>query len=486
MKKIFHILSALTCVLLMASCDSLLDVKNPSDIYGDGFWSTKGEVMSYLIGTYTSFRSCCNTLENFEARSDEFVPGLESGGSTQWAHNLTSTNGIGWGSYYTVIQHCNLILKKIEGVEFSLQSEKNQIIAEALVMRSYMYYCVARLWGDAPIELDPTEGSNKPMLARSPKEEVIAQVLADLDRAIELFPTDSWAKGKSRASKPAAYALKAATLLWKAKVLGGGNDDYLEVIRCSDFALKGTSLEENFSDIFGTRNGPEVIWSIHFGYPEASGTYYHTLTLRDVFVEKAVNKDEVPYAKSGARSTYAPSTEIIDIFSEYKGDVRKSNAYVEAVDANGTVLGVSQRKMPGTKTETNVIFDNDIVLFRAAEMILFKAEAYAAMGQVDEAVEQLNLTRRRAGIGDYDGGKDKKTVELAILNERGREFWLENKRWPDLLRFHYEGVIDVYQVVPRLKARYDAGSKIPLYLAVPVSELSLNHNLVQTEGYENL
>ena len=77
-------------------------------------------------------------------------------------------------------------------------------------------------------------------------------------------------------------------------------------------------------------------------------------------------------------------------------------------------------------------------------------------------------------------------VEKEILDERGREFYLERKRWPDLLRFHYEGVIDVYEEVPNLKNKKDQGTIIPLYCAIPLSDLDRNHNLTQTEGYENL
>ena len=86
----------------------------------------------------------------------------------------------------------------------------------------------------------------------------------------------------------------------------------------------------------------------------------------------------------------------------------------------------------------------------------------------------------------YSGNTDKTSVELEILDERAREFWIENKRWPDLIRFHSEGIIDIYSVVPNLKAKREAGVTIPLYLAITVSDMSLNHNLTQTEGYENL
>lgn len=471
---------------IMAVSCGLLDVENPSGIYGTGFWTTKGEVDSYLTGIYTSFRSCSNSLEHFEARSDEFILGLEGGGSNQWAQNLTSLNGINWGSYYTVIQHCNMILKHIDNVSYTDKSEKDEILAEVYTIRAYMYFCLVRLWGDVPIELEATEGSDKPLLSRSPAEDVMAQIEKDLNAAIGLFPADDWSASKSKASKRGAYALMADALLWKAKVLGGTEKDLEDVITYADLAAEGTSLEPEFSNIYNNenRNGQEVIWSIHFGYPEISGNYSHFLTLRDQFVKTAVNMEDIPYAISGARSSYQPSPEIRAIFDRYPGDVRKVNAYIEAVDAGGNVLGVSQNKMTGTKTETNRIFDNDIILYRHAEMLMFKAEALAALGRVTEAVTELNKVRNRANIGDYSGPTDQLSIEKEILEERGREFWLENKRWPDLLRFHYEGVINVYEFVPNLKERAEVEVIVPLYYAIPLDEMSLNHNLTQTEGYE--
>lgn len=484
MKKLFNFAIAASVLILLAGCNKLLDVKNESSIYGDGFWESESSADSYLTGAYTSFREVCNSLEHFESRSDVFVAGREGGTSNQWAQNLTAQTGVAWGSWYTVIQHCNMILSRIDDLSFKQESHKNQIKAEVYTMRAYLFFCLTRLYGDVPLEIEVTQSADKPLPTRTPASEVIAQVLSDLDMAISLYPTDNWAEGKSRASKRAAYAVKADALLWRAKVLGGGTADLESAVTCADNASGGTSLEEEFANIYGTRNGKEVIWSIHYGYPEYSGSYTHFLTLRDIFVDKAVNKDEIPYAKSGARSQYAPSPAIIALFNAYKGDIRKSNAYVEAVDASGASLGVSQRKMPGTKTETNVIFDNDNVLYRHAEMILFKAEAYAALGQTGPAIEQLNQVRRRAGIGDYTGPTDKASVEKEILDERGREFWLENKRWPDLIRFHSEGIIDIYEMVPNLKARKDAGIIVPLYLPITSTEMYLNPNLKQTAGYE--
>ena len=77
-------------------------------------------------------------------------------------------------------------------------------------------------------------------------------------------------------------------------------------------------------------------------------------------------------------------------------------------------------------------------------------------------------------------------MEKEILNELARELYLERKRWPDLLRFDFGGTIDVYQEVPNLKKKAIDNIIIPLYLAIPLSDMNINPNLKQTQGYENL
>jgi len=65
---------------------------------------------------------------------------------------------------------------------------------------------------------------NVELKPRSPKEDVMKLILEDIEQAVLLFPEDGYIN-KNLASKPAAYALKADVLKWKAKVLNGGNAD---------------------------------------------------------------------------------------------------------------------------------------------------------------------------------------------------------------------------------------------------------------------
>lgn len=478
MKRITYIVLIVSAFVL-EGCQ-LTEVDTISDITNDQYWNTQGDVESYLFGIYNKFRNTHNSTYYFEDRGDTFVPGLEAGLSTAWNQNLTPQNAPNWLEFYNLIHHCNLLLRYSADIEFQKQEDKDQIVAETYFVRAFTYFTLLRSWGDVPLELEPTESASKPQLPRTPKSDVMAQVLSDIDMALDLFPGDGQVS-KSRASVAATHALRADVLLWKAKVLGGSDADLEEVIASADAAGAGLTLEPDFAKIYDTenRNGAEVIFSLHFDFEEKSDHYSKNLKPRDIFVQDAVNFEDIPYARSGARSGYAPSPKLEAAFDENSGDIRKDASMIKAIAADNSVIGVFDNKMRGTVVTENRQFDSDIIVYRLAEMILFKAEALAALNRTGEAVAELNKIRNRAQIGDYSGDTGKNTVEYEILKERSRELYLELKRWPDLLRFHHAGTINVYNEVPNL-----SGTDVPLYFPIPVVQIDRNPNLKQTEGYE--
>jgi hypothetical protein len=117
-------------------------------------------------------------------------------------------------------------------------------------------------------------------------------------------------------------------------------------------------------------------------------------------------------------------------------------------------------------------------MFRLADIYMIEAEAYAALDNTAQAIVYLNKVRNRAGNGVYTGATDKATVERAIFDERGREFFFENKRWYDIVRFHFGGTINAYTYVPNLKNK-----TVPLFWPLSTTVLAANPNLVQTQGY---
>lgn len=464
-----------------SGCNKVLDVKTVSSITNANYWKAEGDVTGYLTGIYTKFRSQMNTTQYLEDRGDSFDQGLEIGVTNAWRQNLTPSTAPNWVSFYNLIHHCNLLLKYSKDIPFANPSDKNRVFAETYFIRAFTYFVLIRAWGDVPLVLEPTESGDQPMAPRSPAADVMTQILKDVNEAISLFPEDGFVN-KSEASKPAAYALKADAFLWKAKVLGGSAadlDSSLAAIAKVE-ATSGLKLENNFADIFSTsnRNGQEVIMSIHFERDEASGMYAQGLKPRDIFVATAQNVDELPYAKNGARSNYAPSAKLISLFDENPSDKRKAATVITAISSTGGTIGIFGNKFRGTVYSDDRYFDNDISLYRLGGILLMQAEDLAALDRIPDAITALNKVRLRAGIGNYNGATDKQSVEKAILDARFRELFLEQKRWSDLVRFNAEGVINVYDEVPNL-----AGKHTPLYFPIPTSIMDVNPNLSQTDGY---
>src|SRR5690606_22271845 len=327
-------------VFTLGSCQ-LTEVDTVSDITNEQYWSTQGDVESYLFGIYNKMRNEQNSTFRFEDRGDSFVPGLESGLSSAWNQNLSPQNAPDWLGYYNLIHHCNLLLTYGAQMEFQVEQEKNQILAETYFIRAFSYFNLIRTWGEVPIELEPTESASEEQLARAPKSEVMTQILADIENALALFPGDGLVT-KSRASKSATYALKADVLLWKSKVLDGGEEDLLAVITNANAASEGLSLESDFSQIYDSenKNGSEVIFSLHFEVDEKSDHYARNLKPRDIFVQDAVNFEALPYARSGARSNYMPSPKLIAAFDEHTTDTRRDASIIEAIAQDGSVIGI--------------------------------------------------------------------------------------------------------------------------------------------------
>lgn len=480
MRKYLLIYIVTACLVMVSGCKKILDAPPVSSITNESYWKAEGDVTGYMTGINSDFRGLMNQTLYFEDRSDAFVAGLEGAVSNAWAQNLTASNAPNWIDFYNLIHHCNLLLKYAPAVTAGTTANINRAMAQAYFIRAYVYFSLVRIWGNVPIVLEPTESTERELPSRAPAAEVMSRILADIEEAIMLFP-ESGFQNKNKVSKPAVYALKADALLWKNKVLDGSAVDLEEAIKAADLALaSGISLLTDFNKIHATdqRKNAEVIFSLYFLRDERSDQYGSRLKPRDIFVASAANVGAIPFAKNGARSVYAPSPKIMSLFAA--NDVRKAGSFITAVDASNNVMGVFDNKFRGTVYSDDRYFENEIVIYRAAEMILFKAEALAALNRIEEAKTELDKIRVRAGIGNYAGAMDKISFEKELLNERAREFWLELKRWPDILRFHYGGSINAYTEVPNL-----VGKNIPLFSPIPSTQIYLNPNLTQTEGYAN-
>ena len=137
-------------------------------------------------------------------------------------------------------------------------------------------------------------------------------------------------------------------------------------------------------------------------------------------------------------------------------------------DADAFVTGVYSRYSEVTNME------NDIAIFRLADVYLMKAEALVRMGgDLGEATRLVNAIRERA-YGNSDHNYTSVTLD-DIYNERGYELAFEFVRRQDMIRF------GTY-----LKPRYMKPKQTPEYrkiFPIPFKAWQKNNNLVQNPGY---
>ena len=483
MKKYINLL--IVFMMAMSSCESWIEVKPVSEITRSSYWNGEGDVKGYLVGIYSDFRSMVNETYYDEDRGDALDNGVVGTTSRAWANSLSETVAPNWRKFYTQMHHCNLLLKYGADISFNSQADRDRILAETYFMRGYTYLLLTQSFGDVPLVLIPMESDAQERPARSPALDVINQVIADADKAISLFP-ENGIVSRFRASKAAAYALKANALAWKYEVLKSGNvqdlDDAITALTTAE-TISGTSIGAvgSYANVFSQKENPEVIFSLFFGINEAEGMYASKLTTAQTYISVAVNKEDIPYTKSGlAIHNFAPSAKLKKLFAV--NDNRASVAYIDARRSNGKVILTTQNKFRGTiYPDGDRHFDNNIIIYRLADLVLLKAELLALRDRVPDAIIQLNRTRTRAGIGNYTGAADKQSVLREILDERGRELCFELKRWPDLMRAHASQVINVYELVPNMYGKNE--TTCPLYFPIQQAMMDVNPNLVQTSGY---
>jgi hypothetical protein len=481
MKKIFTAASLVALMLTgLTSCKKLLDVTPQSQITVQVYFKNESDFEPYVIGNYTSIRAFANSITFGEERSEELIQGPNSRLSTVWAQQLTPTvNTLNYNGQYKAIGACNLLLAQIEPFAFSNAALKSRLKAETLCQRAYTYFFLVRVIGDTPLMLDPITDDNVPLLPRAKATDVLKQIFTDLDLAISLFPEKTYVN-KYRFSYGAAQALKAEAKLWSAKVNGGGDAALNDaIVAAQAVETTGLSLLSNFGAITTTRANAEVIMAAYYQRDETGSNYGVNALPFLSTVQGAANLDSIPYCLTSTygQSGYEISLKSRQLFSGLTSDKRVPFTFI--VERQGTVQkNFWITKLPGNKYADDRVSDNDIIMWRLADVYLIEAEAYAALNNTTQAISYLNKVRVRAGNGNYTGATDKASVELEIFKERGREMFYENKRWYDIVRFHFGGTINAYTYVPNL-----VGKTTPLFWPLSATVLAANPNLVQTPGY---
>lgn len=439
---------------------------------------------------YNQFRNMASRSLYYmgEARSEVMSFGLQNADFRikYFENDMNEGNAdLDWLQAYRIINYANLVIRNVPDISFPDEDKKNDLLAQAYSMRAFIYFVLAKTWGDVPLVTEPVEGYD----AQTTFQEKVAVsavfdlIKSDLEEAINLFPTNEFPAGRAMWSKPAANTLKGDVYLWTGKTMGGGDADVNTALSAlNDAQSANLSLLNDYSRIFDFDNkgNEEIIFAVHFNDFEASNNMYsdmymNALDIRDTYDEETLETIGTP----GGFNWWAPSATIRDQFTE--DDSRKSGSFLEVYsnEEDDTFITSIVLKGKGYSEGGTRRFLDDIVIYRYAELLLLIAEAKNALGQ-DPSTE-INMVRSRAygdnfAMYEFVNGSQQENNE-AILQERLFELAFEGKRWWDLIRFD-----QAFDKVPSLQGR--EGQDYLKLWPITLETISLNSKITQNPGYE--
>jgi hypothetical protein len=451
MKKNTTIL-LLVFIVFGASCKKLLD-KEPKNTMTDvNFWKTEGEANSAVSGMYSLLRTAINYPEGIghyawgDLPTDEFLPNQTLGGTDyrdinqiNWHISISSTAATDasrmmyrmrrWDNFYRVIDQANRVLKFVPEIPLSQYTSANasavqqKFLGEAYFLRAFTYFYISRIWGDVPLVLqtvaDPTLG--KP-LPRTSAAQVLDQAIKDIEAAIpKLTWTSTTTERAVRANLGAAYALLAHIYAWRG--------DYTKSASAADSViLKGGYTyvpRANFTTIFKGQSSEGIFEISQNKTNEGYATGIGSRTSKAPYLLSVTGNSSMPLDASNLYTRF---------FTDTANDLRakKGMAFLGTTDPITIKYSDNNFVTYTGPNSTSPVLLHNIVIFRLADIKLLRAEALAATGNTGGARTILNEVRAQAGL-TASTATDADLFE-AIIDERGRELFIEGHRYYDLVR----------------------------------------------------
>ncbi len=502
-----HISVISLVAVLFSSCQDWLDLKPKDSIVYEEYWQTKSQLDAAVAGCYRSAIEdgvVSRMIQWGELRTDE----ITAGGSRSVDEknvmdmNITPTNGIcSWSDFYKVINNCNTVLdnaKLVMDHDPSLSvTELKAYEAEALALRSLMYFYLVRTYKEVPLVLQGSKvASQNYDVVKTSEDVILTQLISDLNiaaqNAVVSYDNDQYDKG--RFTKSGVYALLADVCLWAKK--------YPECVEACNKVMENKNIllvqDEGYGYwnyyLFHKGNSNESILELQFNSTGKNNT--------QIFNEYG--------SLSGSAHFYVPCDasgwNLASIFDSkdirYNNpDITKNNNISSFYYVPSSNLKVGQIQKYVWKYSSS---SSNWIIYRLADVYLMKAEALVQDNfdaNKEGALSLVNKIYLRAHpsidaadslqITDY-ASKDK--MDQLILEQRQKEFLFEGKRWFDLLRTSRRAtdpmaVFRTY-ILQNIDVNYRSLAEIKLqsewsrYLPISKTDLESNLKLVQNPFYD--
>ena len=401
-----------------------------------------------------------------------------------------------WLYLYKVITLCNRSLETLDAHRDLAADYYFAWNAEVRALRAMYYWYLIDLFGDVPLVTNSSVSMNE---VKREKRAVVFKFCEDELLAVVSFLSDrnSTREGDyyGRITQPVAYFVLSKLML-QSEVYTGQPRWADCISYCDDVEEQGYSLEPFYSSNFlvYNQNSKEniftipmdknlfsnqqqnIIRSLHYrhaaayGYGGENGTCATLKTLQvfgypdnmdprfaDCYhYTKVYGPDgKTVTDRTGKPLYYEPDKVQLDL---------SGSPYVETAGARMYKYQFDKNAIKDGK-----LIDNDIVLFRYADVLLMRAEAKERLGRDGSA--DFNAVRARAGAEPRECTLDN------ILDERLLELCWEGWRRPDLIRFHrYKSLYEGSGVI-------DESDGHTTVFPIPADVRALNQNLTQNPGY---
>lgn len=481
-------------------------------------------ISAYAVFTTAEDVNSSFSMWNFDVRSDDAYKGGNGTSDGDVFHQLEIEQGVlttnwnindMWVRLYNCISRVNSAISVLETISDSYQL-KDQRLGEMKFLRAYAHFLLKRLYKNIPFIMDANlkqEDYNTLSNTEFNNDEGWQQIINDVEYAYSVLPVKQTDKG--RPSKAAAAAFLTKAYLYKAyrqddpssnQVTSINREDLLKVIEYSNpdiYSAGGFDLEADFHNNFRPEtqyeNGVESIWAMQYSIND--GTKNGNLNWSYGLIVP-----NIPGVTDGGCDFYKPSQNLVNAYrTDADGhpfiDTFNNKDYDLTQDADPRLfLTVGLTGLPyefnskymmdasSTWSRSNGLYgyyvtlkqnvDPDCgymvkgswwgtpmnrIVFRYADVLLERAEAYAQLNETGEAIKLVNKIRLRAkqstgmianypsdygvkfNISTYNGSYSQEDALKIVKMERRLEMGMESERFFDLVRWgEAEKVLNKY------------------------------------------
>ena len=458
-----------------------------------------------------------------------------------------------WSKCYTAIADACMFLEKLDEAditEWQYNANYNNWVQqmelfpyELRFLRAYFYFELFRSYGDVPLVTTTLTNAQANTITRTPADEIVKFIIDELDAVAPFLPVsyiDEVNSEIGRATRVAAYALKARTLLYAASPLFNPTNDKAKWEKAAE-ACKyildnadtwGLSLSK-YGSLWGHDAffNPEIIFGLGRGDSNSFEMANYPVGIENGSSGNCPTQsfvDQYEYQDNG--QTFAqryPGNIDLNAVDPYEGlDPRFALTVVKNGDewpTNGSQKKVMEIYQGGfnalpkygatptgyylrkyvdgacvTTADNQTKRRHTWILFRLGEFYLDYAEAvFNATGSANDATygltanEAINKLRERSDIQMPKFTEDGDAWVERYERERAVELAFENHRFWDVRRWkkgaQYFKTVQVANISPKLQLTRSTvtrqwDEKYNFY-PIPQSELKKNPNLTQNQGW---